>query len=63
MMVGPDSERWDICFVAEYPSVESFTEMLRDPVYREAMAHRQAGVEDSRLIRLKPVEEGKSFGG
>ena len=28
--------------------------MIRDPVYREAVKHRQAAVEDSRLIRLAP---------
>jgi hypothetical protein len=36
--------------------------MLRDPVYREAVKHRQAAVEDSRLIRLTPAETGVHFG-
>lgn len=62
MVVGSESERWDICFVAEYPSVEAFVEILRDPEYRDAMAHRQAGVADSRLVRLKPLEPGSAFG-
>lgn len=51
-MVGPASQTWDICFIAEYPSVEAFADMMRDPVYHEAMAHRQAGVLDSRLVRF-----------
>ena len=32
--------------------------MLRDPVYREAVKHRQAAVADSRLIRLAPATPG-----
>ncbi|NEX00157.1 DUF1330 domain-containing protein, partial [Rhodopseudomonas sp. BR0G17] len=49
-------------FIAEYPSVSAFVEMIRDPVYREAVKHRQAAVEDSRLVRLKPLKPGKGFG-
>jgi uncharacterized protein (DUF1330 family) len=51
-LIGPGEEHWDECFIAEYPSVAAFVEMLRDPVYREAVKHRQAAVRDSRLIRL-----------
>ncbi len=36
--------------------------MIRDPVYREAVKHRQAAVEDSRLIRLAPGAAGAGFG-
>ena len=49
MLIGPESENWDQCFIAEYPSVSAFVEMVRDPVYREAVKHRQAAVADSRL--------------
>jgi uncharacterized protein (DUF1330 family) len=62
MLIGPSEERWDRCFIAEYPSVSAFVEMVRDPVYREAVKHRQAAVEDSRLIRLAPLAPGKGFG-
>jgi uncharacterized protein (DUF1330 family) len=61
-LIGPSDEYWHHCFIAEYPSVAAFVEMIRDPVYREAVKHRQAAVEDSRLIRLKPVAAGKTFG-
>ena len=43
---APTDERWDLCFIAEYPSVAAFVAMIRDPVYREAVKHRQAAVED-----------------
>ena len=62
MLIGPPDERWDECFIAEYPSVATFVEMLRDPVYHEAVKHRQAAVLDSRLIRLAPAETGSGFG-
>jgi uncharacterized protein (DUF1330 family) len=62
MLIGPSDEHWDHCFIAEYPGVAAFVEMIRDPVYREAVKHRQAAVEDSRLIRLKPLAAGKTFG-
>ena len=62
MLIGPTEERWDICFIAEYPSVAAFVEMIRDPVYREAVKHRQAAVADSRLIRLAPLKPGNNFG-
>jgi uncharacterized protein (DUF1330 family) len=62
MLIGPREEYWDHCFIAEYPGVAAFVEMIRDPVYREAVKHRQAAVEDSRLIRLKPRPSGKTFG-
>ena len=62
MLIGPTTERWDRVFIAEYPSVDAFVQMIRDPVYREAVKHRQAAVEDSRLIRLEPQTPGESFG-
>ncbi len=61
-VIGPEAERWDRVFIAEYPTFEAFVEMIRDPVYREAVKHRQAAVEDSRLIRLEPAEPHALFG-
>jgi uncharacterized protein (DUF1330 family) len=62
-LIGPTDEAWDECFIAEYPSVAAFVEMIRDPVYREAVKHRQAAVLDSRLIRFAPTAAGARFGG
>lgn len=61
-LIGPDDEAWDECFIAEYPSVAAFVEMIRDPAYREAVKHRQAAVRDSRLIRLAAADPGGGFG-
>lgn len=62
MLTGPQSEAWDIAFIAEYPSGQAFIDMLRDPDYREAVKHRTAAVADSRLLRLKPGKAGAHFG-
>ncbi len=62
MLTGPEDEHWDLVFIAEYPSGAAFVEMIRDPVYREAVKHRTAAVLDSRLIRLKPLTPGEGFG-
>ncbi len=62
VLIGPDSEDWDEIFVARYPTVNAFLEMVTDPEYRKAVVHRQAAVETSRLIRCAPADSGKSFG-
>lgn len=51
MLIGPSEEYWDAIFVAQYPNSGAFMEMVTDPVYRQAVVHRQAAVESSRLIR------------
>ena len=61
-LIGPQDERWDHVFIAEYPSIDAFIAMIRDPQYRQAVKHRQAAVEDSRLIRLQPGSPGALFG-
>jgi uncharacterized protein (DUF1330 family) len=63
ILIGPKQEDWDICFIAQYPSPAAFVEMVLDPVYREAMRHRQAAVENSRLIRLASMPPGNAFHG
>ncbi len=62
VVIGPADEQWDLCFVAEYPNAAAFGAMVGDPAYQKAVRHRQAAVEDSRLIRLKPQPVGAIFG-
>jgi len=63
MLIGPEAEVWDLCFIAEYPEPEAFVQMIKDPEYREAVKHRQASVQDSRLIRMAPQSVGQGFAG
>ena len=62
MLIGPHQARWDLAFIAEYPSATIFAQMLRDPDYRKAVRHRQAALADSRLIRMAPARPGSFFG-
>ncbi|MGE0499976.1 MAG: DUF1330 domain-containing protein [Rhizobiaceae bacterium] len=62
MLIGPADERWDRCFIAEYPSAAAFVEMVKDAQYQKAVVHRQAAVVDSRLIRTSPRPAGTGFG-
>lgn len=63
MLIGPPGKQWDLIFVARYPTAGAFLEMVTDPVYREAVKHRQAAVADSRLIRTTDVPLGGGFAG
>jgi uncharacterized protein (DUF1330 family) len=62
VVTGPADERWDLAFIAEYPSAGAFLAMVTDPDYREHVKHRTAAVEDSRLIRMAPITPGDTFG-
>ena len=62
VVTGPSDERWDLAFIAEYPSAGAFLAMVTDPAYREHVKHRTAAVADSRLIRLAPIRPGSGFG-
>ena len=62
VLTGPPDERWDIAFIAQFPNSLAFAELIRDPQYKEHVKHRQAAVEDSRLIRFFPLEPGERFG-
>ena len=62
-LIGPAEERWDLAFVARYPSAGAFLAMVTDPAYqRDAVPHRRAAVADSRLIRHAPLPAGDRFG-
>ncbi|WP_109313964.1 DUF1330 domain-containing protein [Ruegeria sp. AU67] len=61
-LIGPQDEDWDAVFIARYPTAHAFLEMVTDPVYQMAVAHRQAAVETSRLIRCAPTGGGEAFG-
>jgi uncharacterized protein (DUF1330 family) len=63
VLIGPSDERWDLAFVARYPTASAFLEMVTDEAYRQAVVHRQAAVETSRLIRTSPKgKTASSFG-
>ena len=61
MVIGPMEELWDIAFIAYYPNAGAFMEMVTDSDYQLAVKHRQAAVENSRLIRHQTLPEGGLF--
>ena len=44
LLIG-ESEDWDRVAIMEYPNREAFIDMIEDPEYREAIVHRDAGLE------------------
>lgn len=62
MVTGPDGERWDDGFIAQYPDAGAFFAMIKDPDYALAVIHRTAALSDSRLVRFAPGEAGEGFG-
>lgn len=61
-LIGPAEERWDIMFIARYPTAHAFLAMISDPAYQKAVVHRQAAVTTSRLIRSQGLPLTGSFG-
>jgi len=62
VLIGPLDERWDIAFIARYPNAGAFLAMVTDADYRVAVVHRQAAVDDSRLIRMGELPQAEDFG-
>lgn len=60
-LIGPASDKWSVAFLAYYPSVVKFIEMVKSPEYQSATRHRTAAVADARLIVCEQLEAGLSF--
>ena len=60
MLIGPKDERWDLCFIAEYPSVAAFVAMIRDPVSarRSSIGRRRSRTRGSSASRRAPPASG-----
>ena len=61
MVTGPEVREWHDGFVAEYPNLGAFFEMIKDPDYQLAVVNRTAALVDSRLIRFRPGTAGEGF--
>jgi uncharacterized protein (DUF1330 family) len=60
-LIGPTEDNWDLAFLAYYPSLKSFTDMVKSDAYQKATKHRSAAVADSRLVVCKELSTGPSF--
>lgn len=63
VLIGPQEEHWDVAFIARYPNAGAFMAMVTNEDYKKAVVHRQAAVEESRLIRMAESDAGKGVFG
>jgi uncharacterized protein (DUF1330 family) len=50
VVIGPEQGEWNMALLVEYPSRKRFLEMASNPDYLAVHVHREAALEDSRLI-------------
>ncbi len=61
ILIGASDELWHLAFIATYPSVKAFIDLVKSDDYQRATKHRTAAVLDSRLIVCAPLLAGNSF--
>ena len=61
VVTGPEAMRWHDGFIASYPNASAFFEMIKDADYQAAVVNRTAALQDSRLVRFGPGDEGEGF--
>lgn len=50
VFIGPEHERWDDIIVVQWPTLAAFQELMQRSDYQAIAYHRDAALEDSRLI-------------
>ena len=55
LLIGPSEERWDAAMLVRQRSADAFLAFATNPEYLAGMGHRQAALEDSRLLLLVEV--------
>ncbi|HTR72193.1 MAG TPA: DUF1330 domain-containing protein [Solirubrobacteraceae bacterium] len=55
VVIGLEQSEWDAVLLVEYPSRKRFLEMASNPDYLAIHAHREAALQDSRLIACAPM--------
>lgn len=56
VITGPAQFEWDKVFVMGFPTASAFLALVTDPDYKaEVVDHRTAAVQDSRLVRYRPL--------
>lgn len=52
LLIGPESERWDLAMLVRQSSAAAFLNFASDEGYLAGLGHRTAAVEDTRLLPL-----------
>ena len=55
VVIGPETESWDLVAIVEYPNRAAFLEMVSKPSYQACVYHRTAGLADTRIIMTTPL--------
>jgi hypothetical protein len=56
-VIAPEGETWDFAAINRYETLDGFKKMVESKEYREgAMPHREAGLENMRLIMLEKLD-------
>lgn len=55
-LIGPTSENWDAVILVAHPSAQKFIEFAQNEEYLKHAGHRNAALEDSRLLPI--TEQG-----
>jgi hypothetical protein len=51
-LIGPSEETWDVAMVVRHANLDAFLSMATDPGYMAGIGHREAALEDSRLLPI-----------
>lgn len=51
-LIGPPDEKWDLVLLIKQQSLANLMSMANDPKYKSILGHRDAALEDSRLLPL-----------
>ena len=55
VLIGdPEADAWDAVALVRYPSRSHFLDMVSQPSYQEAHAHREGGLERTVLLAMTP---------
>lgn len=54
-MIGPSDESWDLVMLIRQKSLDEFKMFASNSEYLAGFGHRQAGIEDSRLLPMEAI--------
>lgn len=57
-LIGPEQERWDLVMLVRQSSAQAFLAFADNEAYLAGLGHRQAAIEDSRLLPMSPLTHG-----
>ncbi|AEP30047.1 DUF1330 domain-containing protein [Brumicola nitratireducens] len=53
--IGPMEEKWDLVMIIKQKSLDSFLSFASDPKYQVVIGHREAAIDDSRLLPIEAI--------